>query len=114
SVIAGLDPAIHQLREKLGEVETGLLRFGPVPQRGVAHVTNAGRDAVDAGDAKDEGAFLRTAKSCGPDAPTLDSGSAQPCRAGRVLQPRIRRGRFRPSHIALDGIRTSRRYDEDP
>ena len=45
----------------------------PVPQRGVAHVTNAGRDAVDAGSAKDEGADLRTAKSCGPDAPTLAS-----------------------------------------
>jgi hypothetical protein len=36
-------------------------------------VTDAGWDAVDAGGAKDEGACLRTAKSCGPDAPTLAS-----------------------------------------
>ncbi len=28
---------------------------------------------MDAGGAKDEGATLRTAKSCGPDAPTLAS-----------------------------------------
>jgi hypothetical protein len=33
-------------------------------------VANAERDAVDAGGAKDEGAVLRTAKSCGPDAST--------------------------------------------
>jgi hypothetical protein len=38
-------------------------------------VTDAGQDAVDAGDAKDEGAFLRTEKACGPDAPTLASSS---------------------------------------
>src|ERR1700687_5483388 len=36
----------------------------------LAIVTDAGRDAVDAGGAKDEGAGLRTAKSCGPDAST--------------------------------------------
>jgi hypothetical protein len=35
-----------------GPVETGLLRFGPVPLQGrLAIVTNAGRDAVDAGGA---------------------------------------------------------------
>jgi hypothetical protein len=45
----------------------------PVPLEGRAHVTNAGRDAVDAGGASDEGAESRTAKSCGPDAPTLAS-----------------------------------------
>jgi hypothetical protein len=39
----------------------------------LAIVTNAGRDAVDAGGAKDEGAILRTAKACGPDFPTLES-----------------------------------------
>jgi len=38
-------------------------------------VANAGRDAMDASGAKDEGADLRTAKSCGPDAPTLASSS---------------------------------------
>jgi hypothetical protein len=38
-------------------VETGILRFGPVPSEGrFAIVTDAGRDAVDAGGAKDEGA----------------------------------------------------------
>ena len=31
------------------------------------------RDAMDAGGAADESAYLRTAKSCGPDAPTLAS-----------------------------------------
>jgi hypothetical protein len=39
----------------------------------IAIVTDAGRDAVDAGSAFDEGAGLRTAKSCGPDVPTLAS-----------------------------------------
>lgn len=35
-----------------GQVETGILRFGPVPMEGrLAIVTNAGRDAVDAGGA---------------------------------------------------------------
>jgi hypothetical protein len=38
-----------------------------------AIVTDAGRDAVDADGAKDESADLWTAKSCGPDAPTLAS-----------------------------------------
>ena len=46
----------------------------PASIRGaLAIVTNAGRDAVDAGGAFDESAVLRTAKSCGPDAPTLAS-----------------------------------------
>jgi hypothetical protein len=42
-----------------------------------AVVTDAGRDAVDAGGAADESAGLRTAKSCGPDASTLAFKSAQ-------------------------------------
>jgi hypothetical protein len=43
-----------------------------VPLEGrIAIVTDAGRDAVDAGGASDEGVCLRTAKSCGPDASTL-------------------------------------------
>jgi hypothetical protein len=46
----------------------------PVPHEGrFAIVTDVRRDAVDAGSASDEGADLRTAKSCGPDAPTLAS-----------------------------------------
>jgi hypothetical protein len=43
------------------------------PEGRLAIVTDAGRDAVDAGGASDEGADLRTAKSCGPDASTLAS-----------------------------------------
>ena len=39
----------------------------------IAIVTNAGRDAMDANHALDESVRLRTAKSCGPDAPTLAS-----------------------------------------
>jgi hypothetical protein len=42
-----------------------------------AIVTNAGRDAVDAAVSKDERCWLRTAKSCGPDAPTLASSLAE-------------------------------------
>jgi hypothetical protein len=45
-------------------------------------VTDAGWDAVDAGSAKDEGACLRTAKSCGPDAPTLASSLRKATFAG--------------------------------
>src|SRR5882762_4850147 len=37
------------------------------------NVINAGRDAVDADALKDEQRLMRTAKSCGPDAPTLES-----------------------------------------
>ncbi len=39
----------------------------------LAIVTDAGRDAMDASGATDEGAILWTAKSCGPDIPTLVS-----------------------------------------
>jgi hypothetical protein len=61
-----------------GSVETVLLIRRPVPTEGrFAIVTNAGRDAVDASGASDEGADLRTAKSCGPDAPTLASSFAE-------------------------------------
>ena len=38
-------------------------------------VTIAERDAVDAGCADNERRVMRTAKSCGPDAPTLASSS---------------------------------------
>ena len=37
----------------------------------------AGRDAVDANGAQDESACWRTAKSCGPDTPTLGVKSAK-------------------------------------
>jgi hypothetical protein len=46
----------------------------PVPQRGArAIVTDAGRDAVDIDGAEDDRRLRWTAKSCGPDAPTLVS-----------------------------------------
>src|SRR5882672_12713252 len=46
----------------------------PVPQRGArAIVTDAGRDAVDTDGAEDDRRWRWTAKSCGPDAPTLVS-----------------------------------------
>jgi hypothetical protein len=53
-------------------LETVLLIPPSRPTEGrIAIVTDAGRDAVDASGASDEGACLRTAKSCGPDASTL-------------------------------------------
>jgi hypothetical protein len=49
----------------------------PVPQRGArAIVTDAGRDAVDTDGAEDDRRWRWTAKSCGPDAPTLESSFA--------------------------------------
>ena len=46
----------------------------PVPKEGrLEIVTDVGQDAVDASGATDESADLRTAKSCGPDTPTLVS-----------------------------------------
>jgi hypothetical protein len=46
----------------------------PVPQRGArAIVTDAGRDAMDIDGAEDDRRLMWTAKSCGPDAPTLES-----------------------------------------
>src|SRR5205085_8196164 len=48
----------------------------PALTRGaLAIVTNARRDAVDALASRDERGLKRTAKSCGPDAPTLASSS---------------------------------------
>ena len=50
------------------------IRRRPAPLEGrFAIVTDAGRDAVDADGAFDERRLRRTAKSCGPDAPTLAS-----------------------------------------
>jgi hypothetical protein len=78
-----------------------------VPMEGrIAIVTDAGRNTVDAGCALDEGAGLRTAKSCGPDASTLassrrslsagdgDKQARSPGRARRKpLKPSCREGR---------------------
>jgi hypothetical protein len=54
------------------QITSPSLAFRPDGGR-IAIVTDAGRDAVDADGALDEGACLRTAKSCGPDASTLAS-----------------------------------------
>jgi hypothetical protein len=54
------------------QVEAGLLMFLSHPTEGrLENVTDAGWDAVDAAVSRDERRLLRTAKSCGPDAPTL-------------------------------------------
>jgi|SRR5882724_1428010 len=55
----------------------------PVPQRGVSRSSRTlERDAMDASGVTDESACPRTAKSCGPDAPTLAS-SWRRCFASR-------------------------------
>jgi hypothetical protein len=55
----------------------------PAPTEGrFAIVTNVGRDAVDADGADDERRNRRTAKSCGPDAPTLASSLREATFAG--------------------------------
>jgi hypothetical protein len=81
-----------QIRSRLGSrrVQPCLQKYfaGPVGQikgtdsrvlghRGaLANVINAARDAVDADALNDEQRETRTAKSCGPDAPTLASSFA--------------------------------------
>src|ERR1700730_8039235 len=57
-----------------------------------AIVTDVGRDAVDAGCASDEGADLRTAKSCGPDASTPASSLRKPTPQATVTRKPDRRG----------------------
>ena len=54
----------------VGQITDLTPRVSPVT-RGVAHVTNARWDAVDAMVTTDERDLLRTAKSCGPGAPML-------------------------------------------
>src|SRR5258707_7675732 len=53
----------------------------PVPQRGVAHVTDVGRDAVDAAARETSAACWRTAKSCRSDAPMLASSLREEAQA---------------------------------
>ena len=53
----------------------------------IAIVTDAGWDAVDADGASDEGADLRTAKSCGPDASTLASSLREEAQATVTNKP---------------------------
>jgi hypothetical protein len=55
-------------------VEAEIYRFGPAPHEGrFAIVTDVRRDVMDADGAQRRSAPMRTAKSCGPDAPTLVS-----------------------------------------
>jgi hypothetical protein len=70
------------------QIKSILLPSRPTEGR-IAIVTDAGWDAVDAGGASDEGACLRTAKSCGPDAPTLASS----------WRRRLRRRRWQESPV---------------
>jgi hypothetical protein len=65
----------------------------PTPLEGrIAIVTDAGRDAMDAGGASDEGARLRTVKSCGPDASTLAFKSRGSIREATVTTKPDHRG----------------------
>src|ERR1700726_4239419 len=60
-----------------------LYRFPSHPTEGrIMIVTNAGRDAVDADAPITNGRVKRTAKTCGPDAPTLASSSRKATFAG--------------------------------
>jgi hypothetical protein len=57
-----------------GEVKSALLIRLSCPFGGaLRNVINAGRDAVDVAAAQDGRGKSRTAKSCGPDPPTLGS-----------------------------------------
>src|SRR5207248_557343 len=63
------------------------LHAHPAPNKGrFAIVTNVVRDAVDADSALDETRLRRTAKSCGPDAPTLASSFREMIAAARVAR----------------------------
>src|SRR5258708_28406780 len=53
----------------------------PVPKEGRAHVTNAGRDAVDAAARETSAACWRTAKSCRSGAPMLASSLREEAQA---------------------------------
>src|SRR5260370_26441064 len=65
----------------------------PVPTEGRWPSSRTlGRDAVDAGGAKDEGADLRTAKSCGPDASTPASSQRKPFPLATVTKKPDHRG----------------------
>jgi hypothetical protein len=67
----------------------------------IAIVTDAGRDAMDASGAADEGACLRTAKACGPDIPTLISSLADFIRAATVARKPGHRGERAISRKAI-------------
>jgi hypothetical protein len=87
---------VQPRREKYSAFGFAEINFKNPPSRltegRLAIVTNARRDAVDAGGASDEGACLRTAKSRGPDAPTLASKLAQKTAPATVTKKPGHRG----------------------
>src|SRR5260370_19205274 len=73
-------PALFRKIFRLTRPANHLYKFAPSrpDKRGGSRSSrNAGRDAVDARCAQDESACVRTAKSCGPDAPTLAASCAE-------------------------------------
>jgi hypothetical protein len=68
----------------------------------LAIVTDAGRDAMDASGALDEQRWMRTAKSCGPDASTLASSLRIHSQATVTKKP-DRRGEYDISRKPLRG-----------
>jgi len=72
----------------------------------IAIVTDAGRDAMDAGGAFDEWCWTRTAKSCGLDASTLASSFAMKQSDGdnQARSPeRARRKPLKPLRAGMPG-----------
>src|ERR1700733_6007457 len=69
-----VDAAVQPLLKKYSDFPKAQISLYLSPSRPTegrfAVVTNAGRDAVDADSACDEGVCRRTAKTCGPDAST--------------------------------------------
>ena len=61
----------------------------PLLEEGVRNVTNAERDAVDAERFARREIWLRTEKSCGPDASTLASSRQKAIFAARVARKPI-------------------------
>jgi hypothetical protein len=79
-------------------------------QRGVSRSSRTlGWDAMDARGAADESAILRTAKSCGPDVPTLASSFAEATPRGdggkQARSPgRARSKLLKPSRAGMPGV----------
>jgi hypothetical protein len=92
-------PSVQPLAEKYSDFQKSQISpyvRRPVPREGrFAIVTDAGRDAVAAGGAKDESAELAAAKSCGPDASTPASSSWEASFSGMtVTRKPDRRGEY--------------------
>jgi len=83
--------AVQSCRQKYFAFGVGQITFttpAVLSHRGaLRNVINAGRDAVDADGAQDEGADSRTAKSCGPDASTPASSLRETADDGDKKSP---------------------------